>query len=65
MAGCPEPELTENPFTDVGEGAYYYEAVMWAIQEEITNGKTENSFGLHQECTRAHVVTFLYHYLAD
>ena len=125
-AGCPEPEGTENPFTDVGEGAYYYKAVMWAvengitsgttattfspnklctrghiamflynyagkpdvtlqddrfedvtsnnryykavmwaIQEKITSGKTENSFGLHQECTRAHVVTFLYKLLEE
>jgi len=50
----------ENPFTDVSENAYYYDAVLWAVEEGITSGKTPTSFQPSAECTRAQIVTFLY-----
>ena len=59
-AGSPEPETTENPFTDVKEGAYYYKAVLWAYENKITSGLTETTFGPTALCNRAQVVTFLY-----
>ena len=39
----PDEPYTNN-FTDVSEGAYYYDAVLWAVNEGITNGTTENDF---------------------
>ena len=59
-AGKPAPQSTENYFTDVAKGAYYYEAVLWAVEEGITNGLTQSTFGPESSCTRAQVVTFLW-----
>jgi hypothetical protein len=56
-----EPEATiENPFTDLDEDAYYYEAVLWAVENGITAGMTETTFAPHMTCTRGHIVSFLY-----
>ena len=52
----------ENPFTDIAEDAYYYEAVKWANANEITTGMTETMFSPDIDCVRAQVVTFLYRY---
>ena len=49
-----------NPFTDVPEGTFYYEPVMWAIENGITNGTSATTFGPNDQCMRAHVVTFLW-----
>ena len=54
----PDEPYTNN-FTDVSEGAYYYDAVLWAVNEGITNGTTETTFSPYASCTRAQVVTFL------
>ena len=59
-AGKPESTRTENPFTDVKEGKYYYKAVMWALEQGITGGVTKTSFGVGKTCTRGQIVTFLY-----
>ena len=58
--GCPEPKISVNPFTDVKADAYYYKAVLWAIEEGITNGTSKTAFSPDEPCTRAHVVTFLW-----
>ena len=59
--GCPEPTLTKSPFTDVTDSkAYYYKAVLWAVENEITNGTTATTFSPNAGCTRAQVVTFLW-----
>ena len=50
----------ENPFTDVPVGSFYYEPVMWAVENGITNGTTSTTFGPNDQCMRAHVVTFLW-----
>lgn len=55
-------ELPEMPFEDVPESAYYYEAVQWAVANEITLGTTETTFSPKAPCTRAQAVTFLYRY---
>ncbi len=59
-AGCPAPTSYDNPFTDVAEGKYYYEAVLWAVENGITSGKTATTFDPNGACTRAQVVTFLW-----
>ena len=53
-----------NPFTDVKAGAYYYDAVLWAVKNGITSGKTATTFAPAETCNRAQVVTFLYRYMA-
>jgi len=59
-AGRPAPELAENPFTDVPEGKYYYDPILWAYEQHVTGGATATTFGPRNVCTRAQVVTFLY-----
>ena len=57
--GKPVVETT-NPFTDVPEEKYYYNAVLWAVENGITAGISATSFGPGVSCTRAQIVTFLY-----
>ena len=59
-SGSPDPTLTENPFEDVAEDAYYYKAVLWAVENEITDGVDDTHFDPNGTCTRAHIVTFLF-----
>ena len=59
-AGSPAPKSSEMPFTDVAKGAYYYDAVLWAVEAGITNGMTETTFVPNADCTRAQIVTFLW-----
>ena len=59
-SGEPEPKSTGNPFTDVKPGAYYYKAVLWAVEKGITNGVSPTAFGPDRGCTRGQVVTFLW-----
>lgn len=50
----------ESPFTDVEQGAYYADAVLWAVENKITAGTSATTFGPEENCTRGQVVTFLY-----
>ena len=50
----------ENPFTDVKSGAYYYDAVLWAVEKGITKGTSDTTFSPDQTVTRGQTVTFLY-----
>ena len=59
-SGSPAPKATELPFTDVAADAYYAQAVLWAVENGITNGTSETTFSPNQTCTRAHAVAFLY-----
>ena len=61
-AGCPEPSGGTNPFVDVKEGAFYYKAVLWAVEKEITKGTSATAFSPDQGCTRGQVVTFLHRF---
>ena len=49
-----------NPFQDVPDDAYYFEAVNWAVANNVTNGTSETTFSPNVGCTRAQVVTFLW-----
>ncbi len=55
-----EPVDVENPFTDVEADAYYYDAVLWAVDKGVTVGTSATTFSPNMACTRAHAVTFLY-----
>lgn len=59
-AGCPAPRTTSNPFTDVNVTDYYYDAVLWAVENGITNGTSATTFSPNATVTRAEVVTFLW-----
>ena len=61
-AGMPQAANRVNPFTDVSESDYYYEAVLWAVENGITGGTTATTFSPNATCTRAQVVTFLWRY---
>ena len=58
--GKPIAENKEHPFADIVAGEYYYEAVLWAVENEITNGFSATEFAPANNCTRAQIVTFLY-----
>ena len=62
-AGCPQPESTQSPFDDVQDpDAYYYKAVLWAVELGVTTGMTETTFAPDRTVTRAQTVTFLWRY---
>ena len=58
--GMPAPESNTNPFSDVKESDYYYAAVLWAVEQGITEGTSDSTFSPEQTCSTAHMVTFLY-----
>ena len=59
-AGSPAPKSTVNPFVDMKPGAYYYDAVLWAVENGITKGTTDTTFSPNATCSRAQIVTFLW-----
>ncbi len=59
-AGSPAPKSSAMPFTDVPAGSYYYDAVLWAVEQGITVGTSEMTFSPNLNCTRAQIVTFLW-----
>ncbi|MEI3082811.1 MAG: InlB B-repeat-containing protein [Oscillospiraceae bacterium] len=59
-AGRPAPESRTMPFTDVPADSYYYDAVLWAVENGITKGTSSTTFSPDDTCTRAQIVTFLW-----
>jgi hypothetical protein len=59
-AGKPAHTLTENPFTDVPDGSWYAEPVLWAFENGVTGGSDATHFNPGGQCLRAFAVTFLY-----
>ena len=53
-------ETRTNPFVDVSEGSFYYDAVLWAVEKGITTGTSATTFDPNGQCQRAAVVTFLW-----
>ena len=64
-AGEPAPENAVNPFTDVKETDFFYNAVLWAVEKGITNGISATEFGAYETTNRAQAVTFLWRYLGQ
>ena len=58
--GSQEPKSAHNPFTDVNSGQYWYKAVLWAVEQNITTGVTDSTFEPDSGCTRGQAVTFLW-----
>ena len=66
VAGSPEPTAnTSNPFVDVPENAFYYDAVLWAVEAGITTGISPDHFNPTGQCNRAQVVTFLWRAMGE
>ena len=59
-AGSPKPETRTMPFADVPAGSYYYDAVLWAVENGITKGTSDTTFNPNMTCTRAQIVAFLW-----
>ena len=55
----PAPTGSQS-FPDVPAGQYYAKAVMWAVENNVTNGMGNGLFAPNDNCTRAQIVTFLY-----
>ena len=60
-ADTPAPrQAQDGAFTDVPEGAFYAEAVRWAVERGVTNGTAPDAFSPAADCTRGQIVTFLH-----
>ena len=59
-AGSPEPKSNNCPFGDVDKSEYYYDAVLWAVENKITEGTGKTTFSPGEPCTRGQIVTFLW-----
>ena len=59
-AGSPAPRSRTMPFTDVPAGSYYYDAVLWAVENGITKGTSDTTFSPNMTCSRAQIVAFLW-----
>ena len=55
-------EGEEKPFTDVADGQWYTEAIVWAASEGIVNGVSATEFAPNKEITREQIVTIVYRY---
>lgn len=61
VCGEKDPNyVVPNPFKDVEKSSPYYDAIIWAADKGVTTGKTADTFGVNDGCTRAQIVTFLY-----
>jgi len=60
FCGSPEMKNAANPFDDVHESDYFYQAVLWAVENNITNGTGSHTFSPDKTVTRAETVTFFW-----
>ncbi len=58
--GSPAPKSEKNPFSDVQQGTYYYDAVLWAVEQGVTTGTSATKFSPNATLTRGQTVTFLW-----
>ncbi len=58
--GEPEPKTTQNPFSDIKKSDFFYKAVLWAVENDVTSGTGNGKFSPNASCTRGQVVTFLW-----
>ena len=58
--GSPAPKSTATSFKDIDPSAYYYNAVLWAVEKGITNGTGTDTFSPNASVTRGQTVTFLH-----
>ncbi len=62
-AGCPQPKyVAKSPFSDVQKTHAYYKAILWGSQKGITKGYDDGTFGVNKDCTRGHIMMFIWRY---
>ena len=61
-AGCPEPKSSSTKYTDIEKGTFYYNAVLWAVENGIATGESATSFNPVEVIDRAEFVTYLYRF---
>ncbi|MBR3280182.1 MAG: S-layer homology domain-containing protein [Lachnospiraceae bacterium] len=62
-AGCPQPKyVAKSPFSDVPKTHAYYKAILWGSQRGITKGYDDGTFGINKDCTRGHIMMFIWRY---
>lgn len=59
-AGKPGVTLSQEPFTDVNPGDFFYDAVLWAYANNVSSGISTTEFGVNANCTRMQVAVMLY-----
>lgn len=59
-AGEPAPKNMSCSFNDVNANAFYYKAVLWAVENGVTTGKTATQFAPGTTCTRCEVAAFMF-----
>ena len=57
---CGAKDPSYNPFKDISKDSFYYDAVLWAVANDVTKGTSATTFSPDEGCTRAQIVTFLY-----
>ena len=57
---CSAKDPSYNPFKDISKDSYYYDAVLWAVANDVTKGTSATTFSPDEGCTRAQIVAFLY-----
>ena len=60
LFGDAETQPNQKGFNDVKSGDYFYDAVNWAVEKDITTGTSATTFSPNASCTRAQIVTFLW-----
>ncbi len=66
VKGCPEPGSPDSDFSDVqNPSAWYYKAVLWAVEQGITNGTGNGQFSPDKGVTRGQMITFLYRAMGE
>ena len=63
--GSPEADNQTHPFTDVTAGSFYYQAMLWAVENKVTEGVSATTFAPKGICNRGQTVTFLYRAVAE
>ena len=58
--GSQKPKTLISPFKDVKRGTFYYDAVLWCVENHITSGTSADYFSPTEYCTRGQVATFLF-----
>ena len=59
-AGSPDPKPAAMPFNDVPDRSYYYNTILWAVEQGIVNGTSATTFSPNTNCSRGQIVTMLW-----
>lgn len=59
-SGSPRSANTRHPFSDISSNTYYYDAILWAVENGITSGTSSTTFSPDSPVNRGQAVTFLY-----